>query len=836
MDHRDGMMTNLAGEADINDGKSPRNYLRVPASSSPDLWEDGKKYDSELAKKSEEVPTHLTSPKAPVENCCPEDGTAQTRHKGEESGLATAFRTEGDVSYYLGVNNMGHLQHSDASSELIECMSEESVNMKSITSSPFLNNIITSEQNSSFFEDGSLDKSTLMVPKEVLSSFDENAVSIDDVSWAWSDGFSEGSAVMELDSPLSALESKASSPIPNDQKLKESSMEFQVTPQKMISLIDGELINDKIRSMKQEMTSAMASLPKDSANMRPKEPKLVNGLKVDEKQKRELPILRSSLPVKTSLLGTVKIKKKVDADVEPSITNEKSSTFDRIVKSAKPRNAGLIPDKGPRTSLSPIIIKKKTLSPPRRIQLSPKPPLLLKTKSPIIKYRSPMSDTARSTGQSSQESSKISRNVGMSKAGNEKILKQFAESPSKSTVNYASGLTNRKLRSVKKQVEAESVDRMKEKTLHVAEQKLVGATQKSTEQKHMKLRSQQSSRTLSSRSSISSSAFLSSSCEEETDGSRLTVSDASGSKKTHIGERKGRTPFHVAEQIGGAALKSAGQKHAKIGSQESSRNLSSRSSLSSSAFISSGHEEENDGSLLAISNGSGSKKVHISERKGRTLLHVVEQERLGVALMSAEQKHTKLRSQLSSRTLSSRSSISSSPFVSSNYEEENHKSSPSFTRKKTQIGDKNGRTPLHPPKIDKTKLQKRTENTILEDKSSSSNKMPFRRGKEVGPQREIHDQRRLRLMQKTEAFVDKNFEGETRMKCFRKNSESTTVCSGTVSPGSPTVVLWQQDVQEKNTQALSNDLIQETAKKLVEVRKSNVKALVGAFESIISRH
>ncbi|PKU65478.1 uncharacterized protein LOC110109210 [Dendrobium catenatum] len=678
----------------------------------------------------------------------------------------------------------------------------------------FLKNVIVSEQDGSFLEDGSEEKSELMVPEAISSTFYENTISIDDVPWAWSDGFSEGSAVMELESSISAVESMAPTPISHDHNIEGSSMEFEVTPRKMISLVSDKLINqveessNRLRSIKQEarrksMASSMANLSKEQ--------KQLDGLKVDVKQKREVPMLRSSLPVKTSLLGTVKAKQKVDAAVEPSITKEKSGKLDRTAKFVKPKQAGMVPDKGPRTSLSPIIIKKKTLSPPKRIQLSPKASLVLKTKSSAVKYRSTMSDLGRITGQSSQESSKIARNVGMPKLGGEKILKQFEEPQCPmSTVNNAPGLNNSmKLRSVKNQVEAGNVDGVKEKTLHVIEQTLVGVAQKSSEQNHIKLRSQQSSGTFSTGSSISSSAFLSSSYEDESDGSRLTISDASGSKKTHTGERKGRTPLHGVEQKL-KTPKSAEQKCTKLRSQQSSRTFSSRSSISSSAFISSGYEEENDRSRLTINDASGSEKPHIGERKGRTQLQVEQK------LFSVEQNHTKLRSQLSSRTHSSTSSISSSN------DESQLTVSDASGSKKSQIGEENGTTPLYSLNSDYKEIQKRTENISLEDESLLLEKMSFSRGKKISPQREIPDHRRLTLMQEKAVAEAKNFEVQAGMSSFRESRES------------PTVGLRHQDMQEKNTEALFNDVSEEAGKKLVETRKSKVKALVSAFESIIS--
>ncbi|XP_070052183.1 uncharacterized protein [Nicotiana tomentosiformis] len=55
------------------------------------------------------------------------------------------------------------------------------------------------------------------------------------------------------------------------------------------------------------------------------------------------------------------------------------------------------------------------------------------------------------------------------------------------------------------------------------------------------------------------------------------------------------------------------------------------------------------------------------------------------------------------------------------------------------------------------------------------------------------------------------------------------------NPNSGKVVLRHQDLQEKkDAQVLLNDVIEETASKLVESKKSKVKALVGAFETLIS--
>ncbi|KAK2359494.1 Plant calmodulin-binding protein [Trifolium repens] len=62
--------------------------------------------------------------------------------------------------------------------------------------------------------------------------------------------------------------------------------------------------------------------------------------------------------------------------------------------------------------------------------------------------------------------------------------------------------------------------------------------------------------------------------------------------------------------------------------------------------------------------------------------------------------------------------------------------------------------------------------------------------------------------------------------------------SGKVSKDNATddkVVLRHQDVKgKKDEQVLSNNVIEETASKLVEIQRSKVKALVSAFETLIS--
>jgi hypothetical protein len=72
----------------------------------------------------------------------------------------------------------------------------------------------------------------------------------------------------------------------------------------------------------------------------------------------------------------------------------------------------------------------------------------------------------------------------------------------------------------------------------------------------------------------------------------------------------------------------------------------------------------------------------------------------------------------------------------------------------------------------------------------------------------------------------------------KNNLKNKEVCEGEANIAkreSEKIVLRRKDVQEKKiVQSLLNNMIEETACKLVENRKSKVKALVGAFETVIS--
>ncbi|WVZ55972.1 hypothetical protein U9M48_006565, partial [Paspalum notatum var. saurae] len=125
--------------------------------------------------------------------------------------------------------------------------------------------------------------------------------------------------------------------------------------------------------------------------------------------------------------------------------------------------------------------------------------------------------------------------------------------------------------------------------------------------------------------------------------------------------------------------------------------------------------------------------------------------------------------------------------------------------------------------------------SVLEpdDPSITPYKLKFKRGKIVELPPDSSGPRRLKFRRKS-ANEASNRENQPARRIYKRNSTSNVVPT---SPDgeSPGVKLRHQDTQEKkDAQGLFNNVIEETASKLVESRKSKVKALVGAFETVIS--
>ncbi|CAN6290255.1 unnamed protein product [Urochloa humidicola] len=129
--------------------------------------------------------------------------------------------------------------------------------------------------------------------------------------------------------------------------------------------------------------------------------------------------------------------------------------------------------------------------------------------------------------------------------------------------------------------------------------------------------------------------------------------------------------------------------------------------------------------------------------------------------------------------------------------------------------------------------RRRISTVDLDDASITPYKMKFKRGKIVELPPDSSGPRRLKFRRKSANEVS-NRESQPTQRIYKRNNTSTTVPTNP-DMESPGVKLRHQDAQEKkDAQGLFNNVIEETASKLVESRKSKVKALVGAFETVIS--
>ncbi|KAK1383563.1 Calmodulin-binding domain [Heracleum sosnowskyi] len=117
------------------------------------------------------------------------------------------------------------------------------------------------------------------------------------------------------------------------------------------------------------------------------------------------------------------------------------------------------------------------------------------------------------------------------------------------------------------------------------------------------------------------------------------------------------------------------------------------------------------------------------------------------------------------------------------------------------------------------------------DKDGAMARSTFRKGRTVDLQIVHNVPRRLKF--RRGRILGDNDDKHAARRSFEKRELDND--SNGASPGSEKVVLRHQDMQgKKDAQGLYNNVIEETASKLVESRKSKVKALVGAFETVIS--
>ncbi|WVZ15085.1 hypothetical protein V8G54_012651 [Vigna mungo] len=136
--------------------------------------------------------------------------------------------------------------------------------------------------------------------------------------------------------------------------------------------------------------------------------------------------------------------------------------------------------------------------------------------------------------------------------------------------------------------------------------------------------------------------------------------------------------------------------------------------------------------------------------------------------------------------------------------------------------------------LEDERKSKSTRNGVAYSKNKDNKmvKLKFRRGKVVENQTEISSPRRIKFRRAKGLGGRVNVKVDTR-KSFERHE--TCADSNDVATAPEKVILRHQDMQDKkDAQGLFNNVIEETASKLAETRKSKVKALVGAFETVIS--
>jgi hypothetical protein len=121
---------------------------------------------------------------------------------------------------------------------------------------------------------------------------------------------------------------------------------------------------------------------------------------------------------------------------------------------------------------------------------------------------------------------------------------------------------------------------------------------------------------------------------------------------------------------------------------------------------------------------------------------------------------------------------------------------------------------------------------LSEDKDGNPVKLRFRRGRVIDILSENNSPRRLKFRRGRVLGDNQNLKADGRRSFKRRGADGDVIDS---KHDSGKFVLRHQDVHgKKDAQGLFNNVIEETASKLVETRKSKVKALVGAFETVIS--
>ncbi|XP_057951671.1 uncharacterized protein LOC131146239 [Malania oleifera] len=136
------------------------------------------------------------------------------------------------------------------------------------------------------------------------------------------------------------------------------------------------------------------------------------------------------------------------------------------------------------------------------------------------------------------------------------------------------------------------------------------------------------------------------------------------------------------------------------------------------------------------------------------------------------------------------------------------------------------------PKVEKKSRLLKGGINDAEDKDCTPQKLGFKRGKVVYLQSRNNSPRRLRFRRGGVLGDNQKDKGDLQRRSIKIEDAGDFTAT---KAESEKVVLRHQDIQgKKDAQSLFNNVIEETANKLVVSKKSKVQALVGAFETVIS--
>ncbi|KAL5206616.1 hypothetical protein ABZP36_034825 [Zizania latifolia] len=329
---------------------------------------------------------------------------------------------------------------------------------------------------------------------------------------------------------------------------------------------------------------------------------------------------------------------------------------------------------------------------------------------------------------------------------------------------------------------------------------------------------------------------------ESSNGQKImrTEADTSATSKFHRGKKLSSTVPSAAPKV--KEIKVPSPANAMDQSSKPAR-ISKLKALTAknapSQLISSGKQTDRKMALKNVG-----KNAHVWQKK-------VEEKVILSPLKLSRSINMSAKSLLSIKTRAVKKEKPASPVKSNKkvYRAENDVADPKEKNLKTaspkvqkvEVNNKESRFHIEKSAMPRTENARGTKSATASSSilTQSPRKLTFRRGKVLNlhSNSENSTPRRLRF-RPAKTVEDSNRSKEsTRGRTTRKSDAATSSASkDSGSSQAEVVVLRHQDVKDrkKNEQGLFNNVIEETASKLVETRKSKVKALVGAFETVIS--